>query len=180
MPATPKKNYNIEELEARYQEITTLYDQAEELVATVESDFVKNPQAQLDLVEPLVREIGDATDVLAEEFVLVAESKKFKTANKASKKRIEGALRKIYVAIGEYKVRAKATGKKAQGAIQNIADPIIAKIQRQLEKVVVVFMEFVQASLFNIMNKAEAEALRARDTRIAMMMHQQALSQQQG
>lgn len=180
MVHTPKKNYNVEELEARYQEITVLYDQAEELVATVESDFVKNPEAQLALVEPLINDIGDATDVLTEEFVLVAESKKFKTSSKASKARVEGALRKIYVAIGEYKARVKTSGKKIQGAIQNIADPIVAKIQRQLEKVLVIFMEFVQASLFNIMNKAEAEALRARDTRIAMMMHQQALSQQQG
>lgn len=178
--ANEKKHYNIEELEARYQEITTLYDHAEELLATVESDFVKNPEAQLETVEPLIGEIGDATDILAEEFMLVAESKKHKISSKASKSRIEGALRKIYVAIGEYQKRVKAGGRKAQGVIQNIADPIVTKIQRQVEKVIAVFLEFVQISLHNIMNKAEVEALRVRDTRIAMMMHQQAMTQHQG
>lgn len=180
MAQAPKKHYNIEELEARYQEITTLYDHAEELVETVESQFVKNPEAQLEIVEPLISEIGEATDILSEEFVLVAESKKSKGSSKASKTRVESALRKIYVAIGEYKSRVKASGKKAHGAIANIADPVVAKIQRQLEKVVGIFLEFIQISLHNIMNKAEVEALRVRDTRIAMLMHQQAMSQQQG
>jgi hypothetical protein len=176
---TQKKNYNIEELETRYNEVTTLFDQAEELVATVESEFVKDQQAQLDVVEPLINEIGDATDVLAEEFLLIAESKKYKTSGKASKNRIEGALRKIYVAIGEYQARVKGSTKRAQGAILNIADPIVQKIQRQVEKIVVIFLEFMQISLHNIMNKAEVEALRERDARVALMMHQQALSQQQ-
>lgn len=178
MAQQQKKTYNIEELEARYQEVTVLFDQAEELVATVESEFVKDQDAQLAVVEPLINDIGDATDVLAEEFMLVAESKKFKIANKASKTRIEGALRKIYVAIGEYQKRVKSTGKKAQGVLQNIADPIVQKIQRQVEKVVVIFLEFVQISLSNIMNKAEVEALRVRDARVALMMHQQAMGQQ--
>ena len=179
MANTQKKTYNVEELEARYHEITTLYDHAEELVATVESQFVKDPEAQLSLVEPLINDIGEATDVLTEEFVLVAESKKFRISSKASKKRVEGALRKIYVAISEYKTRVQGNAKKAQNVLQNIADPIVSKIQRQVEKVVAVFLEFLQISLHNVMNKAEVEALRVRDTRIAMMMHQQTLSQQQ-
>lgn len=174
-----KKNYNIEELEARYNEITVLYDQAEELVATVESQFVKDPEMQLAIVEPLIADIGDATDVLAEEFVLVAESKKHRSTSRASKTRVEAALRKIYAAVGDYQKRVKIASKKASGTLANIADPIVAKIQRQVEKVVGIFLEFVQVSLTNIMNHAQVEALRVRDARIALMMHQQALGQQQ-
>jgi hypothetical protein len=174
-----KKEYSMEELETKYNEITSLYDDAEELVATVESQFVQDPNSQLDIVEPLINEIGDATDILSEEFILVAENKKGKAA-KASKSRIEGALRKIYVAIGDYQARVKNTSKKAHGALQNIADPIVAKIQRKVEQIVVTFMEFIQISLMNIMNKAEVEALRVRDSRVALMMHQMAMAQHQG
>ena len=179
MTIAQKKNYSMEELEVKYNEVTSLYDFAEELVATVESQFVQDPDSQLDIVEPLINEIGDATDILSEEFILVAEQKKGKAA-KASKSRIEGALRKIYVAVNDYHTRVKSVSKKAHGAIANIADPIVAKIQRRVEQIVVTFMEFVQVSLANIMNKAEAEALRVRDARVALMMHQQAMAQQQG
>jgi hypothetical protein len=158
-----------------YNDVTALYDQAEELVATVESQFVADPEAQLAIVEPLITEIGDATDVLSEEFILIAENKKGKAA-KASKTRIEAALRKIYVAVGDYQARVKGT----RGALKNIADPVVAKIQRTVEKVLAIFLEFISISLTNIMNKAEVEALRIRDTRIAQMMHQHAIAQQQG
>jgi len=68
--------------------------------------------------------------------------------------------------------------KKAHGAIMNIADPIVQKIHRQVEQVVIIFVEFIQISLQSIMNKTELEMLKARDARVALMMHQYALSQQ--
>jgi|NOAtaT_7_FD_contig_31_4979212_length_560_multi_3_in_0_out_0_1 hypothetical protein len=173
-----KKQYTTEEMESKYNDITVLFDYAEELVATVESQFVQDPEAQMALVEPLINDIGDATDVLSEEFITIAESKRGK-AVKASKSRIEAALRKIFVSVTDYQAKVKATSKSATSALKNIADPIVAKIQRQVEQVVAVFLEFVNISLYSIMNKAEVEALRVRDTRIAMMMHQQAMSQQQ-
>jgi len=173
-----KKQYTTEEMESKYNDITVLFDYAEELVATVESQFVQDPEAQMALVEPLINDIGDATDVLSEEFITIAESKRGK-AVKASKSRIEAALRKIFVSVTDYQAKLKATSKSATSALKNIADPIVAKIQRQVEQVVAVFLEFVNISLYSIMNKAEVEALRVRDTRIAMMMHQQAMSQQQ-
>lgn len=180
MTHTGKANHSIEDLENKYHEITALYDYAEELVATVESEFVKDPAQQLDMVEPLIHEIGDATDILAEEFVLIAESASGKgKKGKASKSRIEAALRKIYSAVHDYQDRVKATGKKAAGAIKNIADPVVQKIQRQVEKVVVIFLEFMQISLMNLMGKAELEALKVRDARVALLMHQHAMAQQQ-
>lgn len=174
-----KKDYSVADLEAKYNEITLLYDYAEELVSTVESKFVSDPAQQLEMVEPLVNELGDASDILSEEFLLIAESKRYKNQNKASKARIEAAFRRIFAAIHDYQARVRDVGKKAHGAISNIADPIVDKIQRHVEEIVVVFLEFVQFSLQNIMGQTALEALRVRDARIALMMHQQALSQQQ-
>jgi len=83
-----KKDHTMEEFETKYHEITKLYDYAEELVNTVESELVSNPEMQLEIVEPLINEISDAADVLTQEFILIAESKKNKTAVKASKPQI--------------------------------------------------------------------------------------------
>lgn len=178
MATGSKKQYGMEDLEQRYHQITALYDQANDLLATVESEFVKDQDAQLALIEPLIHDLGDATDVLAEEFVLVAEGVKNKGKSRASKTRIEGAMRKIYNAIHAYHGRVRGAGKRAQDVVKNIADPIVAKIQRQVEKVIVVFLEFINVSLQNLMNKTDLEALKVRDTRIAMMMHQHAMAQQ--
>lgn len=173
-----KKTYSMEEFEGMYHDITKLYDYAEELVATVESELVQNPSEQLDIVEPLIADIGDATDALSEQFLLIAEGNKNKTSSKASKAVIEGSMRKIFAALNDYQARVKDVSKKAHGAIMNIADPIVAKIQRQVEQVVVIFLEFIQISLQSIMGKAELDSLKARDARVALMMHQHAMGQQ--
>jgi hypothetical protein len=179
MANAQKKEYSMEDFENRYHEITKLYDFSEELVSTVESELVQDPDKQLEIVEPLINEIGDATDLLAEEFLFIAEGKKNKTPSKASKKQIEAGLRKIFTAISDYNARVKDISKKAHGSIMNIADPVVQKIQRQVEEIVVIFLEFIQVSLQSIMNKAELDTLKARDARIALMMHQHSLAQQQ-
>lgn len=169
-----EKQYSMEELQEKYETITALYDYAEDLVSTVESDLVKNPEVQLAIVEPLIRDIGEAVDVLSEEFILIAESKKQKVQSRASKKHIEAALRKLYLAVHDYQLQVKAAGKKAV----NIADNIVKKIQRQVEEIMVIFFEFIQISLQSLMNKTDLDNLRARDARVALMMHQYALGQQ--
>lgn len=180
-PATPyntvRSDISLEELEARYNEITLLYDLAGELVETVESDFVMSPETQWSIVEPLINEIGDATDILTEEYILAAESIKRGIPGKASKSRIEGAMRRIYGAINEYRERVKNVTKQAYNALENIADPIVNKIQRQVERVVVIFLDFLQLSLASIMNQSELSQLKAREARVALMMHAQAQHQ---
>lgn len=178
MASSIKKDSSMEELEARYNDITALYDMAEELVSTVESELVANPDEQLEIVEPLINDISDATDVLAREFIFIAESKKQRAQSKASKAVIEAAFRKIFTAINDYNARVSNVSKKAHGAIMNIADVIVSKIQRAVEQIVIVFLEFIPISLQNIMGKAELEALKVRDARVALMMHQQALQHQ--
>lgn len=171
------KEYSIQELEQKHEIIAELYNLSEELVATVESDLVKDPEAQLRIVEPLINDIVDATDVLSEEFILIAESKRKNIQSRASKNHIEGALRKLYLAVQTYHKRTHSGFKRMRGILKNIADAIVKKIQRQIEEVVVIFLEFIQLSLQSLMSKAELNDLRLRDARVALMMHQHALGQ---
>jgi len=173
---TLNKDYSIEELEERYNDIAALYDLSEELLSTAESPLVADHEAQLKLIEPLIHEIGEAADVLTEEFTSIAEQSKNKNLKRGSKPHVEAALRRVFAAIGEYQIRAKKLSKKTF----NIADAIVQKVQRQVERVVEIFLEFIQVSLTNIMNKTELEALRVRNATIALFMHQQALTQHQG
>lgn len=172
----PQKDYSIEELEERYNDIAALYDLSEELLSTAESPLVSDADAQLNLVEPLIHEIGEATDVLTDEFTQLAEQSRKKILKRGSKPSVEAALRRIFTALHDYQIRAKKAGKKAF----NIADTVVKKIQQQAEKVLSIFIEFINVSLQNLMNKAELEALRVRNASIALFMHQQALAQHQG
>src|SRR4029077_14800809 len=117
------------------RQITALYDMAEGLTATVESEFIQDPEAQLVLVEPLIVQIADSTDILTEEFVALCENPSRK---KSAKGRVEGALRKIFIALEEYRSRLGMKSKKTLAALANIADPIVEKIRKQAEKVVLI------------------------------------------
>lgn len=172
-----KEDFSVDDYKGKYKDITTLYDHADELIATVEGSTVKSKQNQLDMVELLVNEVADATDILTEEFILVAESKRPRGSSKFSKKRIEGALRRIFVAISAYNESAKHALNGTSGAIVNSADKIVEKIQQQLDKVVVIFLELINISLQSIIGKAEMEALRMRNSRVSIMMHQLSMSQ---
>lgn len=177
MAAAQKNDYSLDDMEVKYNTISELYDLADELLATVDSPFVQDKEAQMNLVEPLIAEIGDAADVLAEEFIHIADA--HRTPGKAAnKQRAENTFRKLFAALNDYQDRVKAGSKKAAGVLKNIADPIVKKIERHVEEIVVVFLEFVHLSLASIMHKQQLEAVKARDPRIAMMMHQYAMSQQ--
>jgi len=141
-------------LEKQYRQITTLYDMAEELASTVESEFTKDPQTQLALVEPLINQVADSADTLTEEFINLFENPSHK---KSAKTRIEAALRKIFMALDEYRNRIGLRGKKTLAALANIADPIIDKIRKQVEKITLIFMQLIELSLERIMHKYEIE-----------------------
>lgn len=177
MSAMQQKEYTITDYKAGYDNITSLCDYAEELLSTVENSTIVDPQKQLELVEPLINEIADSSDILSEEFLLIAESKKSRGSNKFSKKRIEAALRRIFVTMNEYQQNLKLMSSNASSIAASVTAPIIKKIQEQLDTVVAIFFEFIQISLQSIMNKAELDALKARDSRIALMLHQFSLAQ---
>lgn len=167
---------NHAELELKYHDISELYDLAEDLIETVESEFVAKPDEQLALIEPLVEAVGEAADILTEEFLQVAVQPK--AANAARRGKIEGALRKIYVAIDSYKQQSGAQAARSKQALMNIADPIVEKIKRQVEIIVAVFVDFVDLTLDRIMQKAQIDELKKRQEKIAIMLH--TMSQERG
>jgi hypothetical protein len=167
---------NLAELELKYHDVTALYDLAEELVDTVESEFVSNQQEQMNIVENLIETVGESADILSEEFIVVAGNGKLKPTSKASKNRIETAMRKVFVAIEAYNKKAAAGAKKASETMRNIADPVVEKIKRQMDVIISVFIEFVDISLERIMQKAQIEELKKRQERIAIMLHDIAMS----
>lgn len=169
----------ISDLETQYHEVTAFFDLAEQLVGTVEDPNVADAEKQLIVVEPLISEISEAADILSEEFILIAEATRNRGTNKASKKRIESTLRRIYSAIHEYQRRVREVTKDTHEMIANVADPIVQKIQRQAEHVAAIFFGYVHLSLQNIMNHMELAQLKARETGIALMMHHWAQAKQQ-
>jgi hypothetical protein len=153
-------NDNLAHLDLQYHQITELYALAEELVATAEHPSVVNPDAQLDLIEPLVNQIGESTDVLCEEFIEIAGKQQKNTARRG---RVEGALRKIYSALDTYQQQVATAS--------NVANAIVEKIKRQVESVIVLFVEYVELTLDRIMHKQQIEELKKRQEKIAQMLY---------
>lgn len=180
MAFVQKSDYSVNDYKAKYQDISVLYDYADELISVVEDVATENPQAHLSLLEPLVNEIADSTDILTEEFILVAESKKPRASSRFSKKRIENALRRVWVAVGDYNESAKSFVGQNGGKLAVAVVKIVEKIQAQLDRVVEIFLELINISLQSIMGKTEMDSLRQRNSRIAIMMHQISLSQHGG
>lgn len=154
----------MSEWEQKYFDVTELYSLSDDLLATVET--AADPEAQLALIAPLVEAIGEQTDLLTQEYIALCENKK----DLKTQSRIETALRKTYGAIAEFTERARDT--------RNAALAIVKKLKRQLEQVIVNFMEFVTISLDRVMQKHDVEELKQRHAHIALMLHQHQMGQQ--
>lgn len=176
MANTNKKDHSMDELEMQYNEITVLYDLANELIETVLDRSVVSADAQMAVVEPLATEVLEATDILTEEYIMIAKGLR-QGAHGVSKSRMESAIRRIYGAIGSYRSTVSNHAAVLTKDLKNVADAVVNKIQRHVEKVISILIEFVQLSLASLMGKAELELLRTREVQVAMMMHQ--MSQQQ-
>lgn len=155
---------SIDKLEQDYHEITELFQLADDLIMTTEHEAIEDKDGQIDLVEPVVSALAESTDNLSEEFFVLAEGKP--SRKKASKGRIENALRKIYMAITEYNENIKGCAE----TVKRVTDPIVTRIKRQLEVVVATLVQFVTLSLDLIMQKNDIEELRQRQERIASML----------
>ncbi|MFN7612005.1 MAG: hypothetical protein ACK5WQ_04780 [Alphaproteobacteria bacterium] len=155
--------------EQHYQDVIELYVLADQLVATAAHSQVEDPETQLDVVGMLAETIGSSADILSEEFIVLCEGKP--SRKRASKKRVEDALRHAYAALGEYALAARGLSSKARG----ITDSIVKKIKRQLELVITAFVDFITLSLDRIMPKHDVEELKQRQAKIALMLHQMSL-----
>lgn len=145
--------------EQKYYDVTELFALSDDLLATVETAV--DPEAQLNLVAPLVEIIGESADLLTDEYIALCEGKKER--KQMAKSRIEGALRKVYGALSEFSTQARDA--------KNAAHAVVKKIKRQLEQVIVNFLEFVALSLDRMMQKQDVEELKQRHASIALMLH---------
>ena len=160
---------DLQELEVKYEEIMQLYDLADALTDTVESEFVSKPEDQLALVAPLIEQIGESADVMTEEFVNLAQKK----PTRKTRTRLETALRKLYNAVDGYYEKLGATSKASANALKNIAEPIVVKLKEKLEEIIVIFLDFVKMSLDRVMHKNELEELK-RKRHITFQLHDMA------
>ena len=161
------KNTKNAALEKHYREISSLYDMAEELASTVESEFTKDPEAQLALVEPLISQVADSADVLAEEFINILEKP---SLVKSAKGRVEGALRKLFMAFEDYRNKVNGRGQKTLSGLANIADPVVTKVRRQAERIILIFMSLMEISLDRIMHKSELDEFKRNNERAMKIM----------
>jgi hypothetical protein len=152
----------MNEWEQKYYDVTELFALSDDLLKTVET--AADPEAQLALVEPLIEAIGEGADVLTDEYIALCEGKKERKGT--AKSRIELSLRKIYVAMHECSERARD--------VKNAVHAVIKRIKRQLEQVIVNFLEFVTVSLDRMMQKQDVEEMKQRHAHIALMLHQAA------
>lgn len=155
-------------MELKYHQIADLYTLAEELLSTAENPHIENPSDQLDLVEPLVNQIGDSTDILCEEFIEIA-GKKDKSTTRSTK--VERALRKLYTAIDTYQQHVASMTTQAIDGLRNLADPIVEKIKLHIETVIAIFLDFVHLTLDRIMHKQQVEELKKRHEKIAQLLY---------
>ena len=153
--------------EQHYYEITELYDLAEALIDTVEHEETQDAALQLALVEPLIEEIGEAADILTEEYVALLE----RPGPRKRNSRIEMALRRVYIAMDAYHSRVEQAATHSLSGLRNIADPIVKKLVRQMEVIVAALIDLVDVSLGRIMSNNYAEELRRRHEKIAQMLH---------
>lgn len=145
--------------EHKYYDISELYGLADELLATVET--AHNPEEQLALVENLVEIIGESTDLLTDEYVALCSGNL--AQKKSTRTRVEGALRKIYIAMGDVSARARDT--------KNAVHLVVKKLKRQLEQVISNFVEMTNLSLDRFMQKHDVEELKARHANISLMLY---------
>ena len=145
--------------EQRYQDIAGLYGLVDELLTTVET--AANPTMQMALVEHLAEAIGESADVLADEYIGLCEG--IPSRKKSATAKVEGALRKIYVAISDFSTRARDA--------RNAAHAVVKKLKLQLEQIICHFAEMVQMSLDRIMQKHDIDELKNRHANISLMLY---------
>lgn len=142
---------NKSEHEDAYNEIMKFYDYAEELIDIVESKDIEDPAEQIDIVEPLVLEIEESTEVLAEEYRNFVRQGGNKQPNILSRKRIETAFRNLFLAVQKCKL---LSAQKLQGALSlpmtRLSDKlnfVFESVNKQVERVFSIISHSMQMRL---------------------------------
>lgn len=159
---------------ANYRSILALYDVAQELVNTVEHPEAVDIDTQLDMIEPIVEGVEESAEVLTAEYAHLTEGAK--GAKKIKRKNVEGALRRFFATIDEFRHKASDLQGPAFVSIMKLVAPLVEKLRAAGEQVVAIFMQVVDIALDQIMHKSEVEAVKRRNQLIASLMHQRAMT----
>jgi hypothetical protein len=94
-----------EDFDLVYDKIASLYDHAENILKTAYHDSVTDHEAFLAEIEPLVQQIEESANVIAEDFSNIIESGERPT--NAVKIRVNSALRRILLQIEEFRAKVQ-------------------------------------------------------------------------
>ena len=105
--AIAQNQQNQEEFfEEVYCNIENLYNRAGNLLAIVENSNVNDPEAFLAVMEPLITQIEDSTNQVAQDFAEIIEKGELPT--NAMKRRVNTALREILQSVDKYRILVKS------------------------------------------------------------------------
>lgn len=92
-----------EDFDLVYDKIASLYDHAENILKTAYHDSIEDHEAFLAEIEPLVQQIEESANQIAEDFSNIIESGE--RPSNAVKIRVNSALRKILLQIEEFRAK---------------------------------------------------------------------------
>ena len=161
---------DVTTLKAGYDDVISLYDIADELAATTESNSVKNIDDHLIIIEPIINDVADACEELAEEYIQLVDQP---ARGKSVKSKIEKALRKMFMALDKYRESLRDAGTSTIFIFSSLVDPVIAKLQKQIEKITLLFMQLLDISLDRIMRKNELDEFKRSNSKAFGAMSQQ-------
>jgi hypothetical protein len=166
LPTTP------EEKQSDYAKIMALFDECDVLADSIESRDVLEPEARLVLLAPMISDVSEAADELSEEYVALFENP---GRTQTARNRVESSLRKIFMALEGYKLRAKKHNKDALAKV----DRLVTHLQEAVDKVILLFVRVLDISVARIMQNQQAEEFKRRH-REMFALHQLGMQLSQG
>ncbi|MCP5361975.1 MAG: hypothetical protein H6908_04985 [Hyphomicrobiales bacterium] len=94
-------NVSPEEKEQAYQSIMKLYDVAENYIDVLEAANTPGVESYIPLVEAFVHQLEETAEVLAEAYIMFAETDRKPPV--AQRRKVEGAMRKMQLAFETFK-----------------------------------------------------------------------------
>jgi len=103
-----------EDFDAVYEKIAGLYDHAESILKTAYHGSVQDHEAFLAEIEPLVEQIEQSANIIADDFSAIIESGE--EPSNAVKRRVNSSLRKILLQIENFRSRVTKLEQSETGA----------------------------------------------------------------
>lgn len=168
-----------EQLEASYEQVVSLYDAADALIASVKAAPQDSQEAQYRMVAPLVEQLESSADILTEEYIHLAENDSGVPCAR-SRKVVESTLRKTLIAIDSFFKAAAENHRSELNGIFGAVLPLVQTAKQQLFKVIGAFAELIDLSLGRILSKSDTERLKSEEPKVAEMLARSAKENSQG